>query len=247
MTHRSRPAAATPDPRTFRPTQDNVNTRGGRAFDVPPIYDVVEISGLDLSRTGGIFIQAAPGMTIAVRNNTVEEIVRGPGMEYAQFVQVSGLAGDNLPAVPCVIQLEISGNVVSNTRGVADVEDVISLIGVQGTRDRPLIVDDNRLTGAYPLTPRDGYSGSLIMLDRGVWWAAVTRNRCTESDNVGIGVAGGCYNVVQGNVVRAVRGGNVGIYCANQYKGDPFIGNRVGSNIVQWYKPDGTRNDVWVE
>lgn len=218
----------------------------GRAVNLDDgTYDRVVIDGCTFNHTGGIFIQAKPNMSILIQNCTFNEIIRTKGMEYAQAIQVSGLDSKSTYK-PIPIALTIQNNTITNSPGVCDVEDCINLIMVGGTRDKPLNIVGNRITGAYPLdlSPKSlaTYSGGGIMCDRGVQMAYVRDNEVHETTNYGIGVAGGIGNLVRANTVTAKHAQNVGIYCYNVYKQDPFKDNVVKKNIVDWQTPHGQNN-----
>ena len=220
----------------------------GRALDLSG-YTSISITNCQFIGTAGIFIQASSGSTIRILNNRVTNVLRTKDMDYAQFVQISGLDGSNLPKTPVVIDCQISGNTVVNEPGKCDVEDNINLIAVQGTRDTPIIVYRNSITGAYPADLSDkslnDYSGGGIICDRGACWVAIRKNTVTETTNYGIAIAGGCNNSIYQNLVTAKAARNVGIYRNNQYTPDPFTGNVVDRNFVNWMTTHG-RNDYWL-
>lgn len=223
--------------------------RSGRAINLDQAqYDIIDIENCLFENTAGIFIQAKPNCKITIKNNHAVNIKKTPTMDYAQFVQVSGCPPDGrLASVP--ISLEISGNLVVNQPGQCDVEDVINLIDVVGTKTAPLLVRNNTITGAYPLDTSAKslltYSGGGIICDRGVGFALIENNIVSETTNYGIAIAGGSNNQIIGNKVTAIHAVNVGIYIANQYPKDPFKNNTQSKNTVSWMTPKG-RNDYWL-
>lgn len=222
--------------------------RPGRALDLEGCDEVL-IENCRFENTGGIFIQAKASMTIRVVNNQAINIRKTKGMEYAQFLQVSG-CGPKGEARAVPIDLLVQGNVIVNDRGQCDVEDNINLIAVCGTAQRPLRVTGNTITGAWPADTSEeslrDYSGGGIICDRGTSWALIEGNTVRETTNYGIAIAGGTNNVIRGNTVTAKDARNVGIYCANLYAPDPFAQNKVEGNKVAWQTPKG-RNDYWLD
>jgi hypothetical protein len=229
----------------FAPTRGTVFDKPGRAIDIEG-YDEVTIEGCHFHGTGGIFIQAKAGSRIVIRNNTVRNLRRTKDMEYAN-IQVSGLDAKGDPQ-GVVADILIAGNHITNEPGKCSPEDVINLIGVRGTREQRLMVLNNTIIGAYPAdlsdAGLDAYDGCGVCIDRGTWWAVVKGNTIEETTNVGIGVAGGCYNQVLGNTITAKRARNVGAYIYNWYEPDPFKGNEQKNNKISWVTHKG-RRDFW--
>ena len=244
--------------KVFRPTPGTVYDKPGRAINLDQgDYDLVEIDRCTFNGTAGIFIQAKPGAVIRVTNCTATNIRRTADMEYAQFVQVSGLDEHSNPQ-GVVCDLNISGNNVTNEKGKCDLEDTVSLIGISGTQFKPLIVCRNWIRGVYPGdTSEDGmrkFSGGGIIADRGTHWARFFGNHVLEPTNYGMAIAGGTNNEIYSNVVKAKQGYNVGIYQSNRYKGDLFLNNHIWPkrNDVEYWsvrkdKTKPVRNDFWVE
>lgn len=136
----------------------------------------------------------------------------------------------------CVVEW----NEVINQPGKTGAEDNINLYMAKNCT-----VSNNYVEGA---TPSKDFSGSGIMVDKACFNCSVTDNTVVNTQNAGIGLAGGSNNTVARNRVIS-RGpgcnGNVGIYIANQYKEDKFENNVGMGNRVAWIIPKG-RNDWWV-
>jgi hypothetical protein len=118
---------------------------------------------------------------------------------------------------------------VINEAGKTAVEDNINLY-----ESSDCIVRNNYVEGS---TPSPNYSGSGIMVDKGCVRCLVQGNVVVNTQNAGIGVAGG--------TVGPGVNGNVGIYFSNRYTGDSYLANVGLSNGVCWLTKDG-RNDWWV-
>jgi hypothetical protein len=223
--------------------EGQIFNKPGRALNLSGYLHIV-IDNCKFENTGGIFIQAMPNSTIHITNNQATNIIKSGGMDYAQFVQISGLNGSTPENV--VVSCSISGNVITNLPGHCDVEDNINLISVSGTKESPIMVTDNTINGGYPIdmSPASlkNYSGGGIICDRGTNWVVIKGNKVYETTNYGIGIAGGSNNLVTENTAIAKNALNVGIYSANMYKGDPFENNVVNNNVVSWMTPNGPNN-----
>lgn len=133
--------------------------------------------------------------------------------------------------------------VVVNGRGQTRVEDNISLY-----KSRGVTVWGNWIEGA---TGGPDYSGSGIMIDDACTDCIVSNNFIVNTENVGIGIAGGTGHSVSENIVigdgRGGGGsGDVGIYCANQYAGNPFFGHRVFRNRASWLTTHRESKPYWL-
>jgi parallel beta-helix repeat protein len=222
---------------------ENVVYRGsGRALDLSG-YDRVTIRHCTLIGTAGISIQAKPGSVIRIIDNQAFNIRRSRGIEYAQFVQVNGLDAKGEPR-GVRVNLVVSGNRIINEPGKSAVEDVISVIGVRGSKLHPIRVERNTVIGAYPVSG-EAYSGGGIIADRGASWVVIRGNTVRDTSNYGIAISGGSHNRIEDNTVTSQTALNVGVYVFNLYPPDQFKDNTLSGNHVKWLTRKG-RNDYWV-
>ena len=160
-----------------------------------------------------------------------------PGGQLVQFDKVSG-AGN-----------AITHNYAVNYLGSSNPEDMISLYQSHGSRESPILIENNYLAGD-PQWGSQGKSesGSGIMLgDNGGSWQICRNNTLLSPGQVGIGVAGGEYIYVQNNFILGKQSdvSNVGIYVWNQYKDKPAGQIGLDQNTVGWTNREGKDNPYW--
>ena len=187
--------------------------------------------------------QVASGVWV-VRSRQVEVVgnfvrnVQGPFPrgQLAQFDKVTGADS------------AIRGNYGINERGRSTPEDMISLFMSRGTEKSPILIEDNYLTGDPVEGSEDkSGSGSGIMLgDAGGAHLLCRRNVVISAGQVGIGVAGGRFIRVEGNLIFGARSNvsNVGLYVWNQSK-EPSDHVTVARNRVHWLNRNGGENSWW--
>lgn len=225
---------------------------------------------------GGIYVRSFKGtgdQGIRILRNTFRNIdgrqSDGRGgyngqtniMQAIQFNAVQGIAN-----------AEIAWNQVINEPGQSAVEDNINLYASSGTPDKPILIHDNYIQGAYPADPTSKvYSGGGIMLGdakvtdpRGNGYVRAYDNQIVGTTNYGLAIAGGVgIEAYRNRVVGSGRlpdgsrlpAQNVGIYVWDIYGAGnlapaTFAGNSLRDNVSGWTKvgADGktSTNPMWL-
>lgn len=160
-----------------------------------------------------------------------------PGGQLVQFDKVTGKGN------------VIRDNYAINHLGASNPEDMINLYQSHGTRDEPILVENNYLVGDPVYGSKDkSDSGSGIMLgDAGGSWQLCRDNTLISPGQVGIGVACGEHIVVENNLIlgRASNASNVGLYAWNQYEGEAAGEVTLRGNTVAWVNHEGKDNPYW--
>ncbi len=185
-----------------------------------------------------------------------------PTTTWRHLVQFAQLA--YVHASPNV---EVAWNEVINEIGKSAVEDNVSIFLSSGTAANPLLVHDNYIQGAFPVTPlTDGnYNGGGILAD-GTYSSTVANetgfvhvldNQIVGGTNYCVGIASGHDILVSGN--RCVASGrtpagqlmlaaNLGVLVWDAY-GDiargTWYNNTANSNSVAWINKHGARSDFY--
>jgi hypothetical protein len=106
---------------------------------------------------------------------------------------------------------------------------MLSFIGVQGTKRKPLLVHDCTFIG--PTTK----AGTHVIADRGCEWLEVRECKSRKAKpNFAMAIAGGSHNYFHDNDIISEHGG---IYIRNYYAHDPFAGNRAKGNKITAPQP----------
>ena len=160
-----------------------------------------------------------------------------PGGQLVQFDKVTGKGNT------------ITHNYAINDKGKSSPEDMISLYQSHGTKDSPILVENNYLVGD-PVHGSAGKSdsGSGIMLgDGGGSWQVCRDNTLISPGQVGIGVASGKDIVVLDNLILGEKSNvsNVGLYAWNQYQGEVVGQVSLRGNTVAWVNSAGQDNPYW--
>lgn len=174
---------------------------------------------------------------------------------FAQFVQLN-----NVKACPDV---EIAWNEIINEPGNSRVADNINIYLSSGTPNRPILIHDNFVRGAYPMDPASArFSGGGIIVDGGAAALAdaaayikIYDNQVVGTSNHGISIAAGHHiEIVRNRLVSSglladgtrVGAANVGLYAWNYYKSaDTMFSNTITENYVGWVNAKGSINNWW--
>ena len=210
---------------------------------------VVPQIGVEIYQVQGLFVEdclfefvstglyAADSEDVTFKKNAIFNVLGPyPRGQAVQFARVSGTR--NL----------ISENYILNESGISAPQDCINLFKSFGTKDYPIRVENNLISG----DPTNGNqnqssSGSGIMVgDGGGAFQLIRQNQLDSPGQVGIGVAGGDQIVIVENVVRGevTKYSNVGISVWSQY---PAVSGNVMvmSNIIGWKNKDSRLNNHW--
>lgn len=157
---------------------------------------------------------------------------------------------------------EIAWNSDVNTPYESLVEDNINLYNSAGTAERPILIHDNYVQGAYngdPLSSQHFYGGGILIGDGPATdpvksaHVRVYSNQVVGTLNYGLGIVGGTDMQVYGNVAlgsgylpdgRVAGYANTGSQIWNYYNAGPdaWGSNRFQSNVIGWTvrKADGS-------
>lgn len=157
---------------------------------------------------------------------------KGPAPR-GQFFQLNQCYGYN----------SFTNNYGKNVYGDGDPEDCVSLFRCNGTKEKPILIADNFLTGGGP--SRSG--GGIMTGDYGGSYQLVTRNTLVDPGQYGIGVAGGHDIVIENNIVVAKQNffTNVGIYAWDQSPSKDCRDVTIKNNKVKWINSKGSSNPFW--
>ena len=229
-----------------------------------PVYAVIERN--TLLSTAGIYINNgnSPTKTIRVRFNVARNIdgriSDGQGgylaQDYfAQFVQLN-----NVKACP---DAEIAWNEIVNEPRNSRVADNINIYLSSGTPNRPILIHNNFVRGAYPMDPASSrFSGGGIIVDGGAdvlsdaaAYIKIYDNQVVGTSNHGISIAAGHHvEIVRNRLISSglladgtrVGAANVGLYAWNYYKSaDTMFSNTITENSVGWVNAKGSVNNWW--
>ncbi len=186
--------------------------------------DNITLRNITFRDIGYKSIYALDSSNIYIENCTFEN----GGRNYVQFDKIQGG--------------HVIGCVGANQLGDSIAEDFVSIYKSHGTAAKPILVADNNFSDGGPSN-----SGSGIMLgDANGSYQTARNNTLTNPGQVGIGVAGGNYIVVDDNTVTSISHpwSNVGIYVWNQ-NSSPCGSITVTNNKVNWINDDGRANPRW--
>jgi len=129
--------------------------------------------------------------------------------------------------------------------GAQDVEDWISVYGVEGLPDDPVQINYNRAYGHGP-----SQSGSFIMLgDGGGRYQQAVGNIGVTPGQVGIGLSGGDYIEVLENLMFSDiwEESNIAFYSCD-YARHGYCGHHVvKNNRANWLNREGRQNTFWTD
>ena len=216
-------------------------------------------------------VQMYKGKDVVVQGCRLESVASGVYAIESEGIKVLGNFGRNMVGPFPRGQMAqfdkltgagsaISGNYVINESGKSHPEDAINLYQSTGTKDSPIVVENNYLTGD-PVRGSNGKSatGSGIMLgDCGGGYQVCRNNVVINAGQVGIGVAGGDDIRVENNQILIEKSdvSNVGLYVWNQSKKPSsraiFIGNRIRcvnkkGEAESWWDGGGVKDVVQKE
>ena len=204
----------------------------------------VEISSSSKVRIEGCRIEHVSSGVYALNSQSIQVDgnfvlnVQGP-MPQAQMAQYNKVSGpDNV----------VSNNHAINEHGKSKPEDVINIYQSSGTEASPILVEGNYLTGD-PVDGSEGMSasGSGIMLgDGGGEHILCRKNVIISAGQVGLGVAGGRFIRVEGNIIygKQSNASDCGLYVWNQSK-KPSDHVTIVGNRVNWVNKTGANNSSW--
>ncbi|MFZ2650981.1 MAG: right-handed parallel beta-helix repeat-containing protein, partial [Burkholderiaceae bacterium] len=138
---------------------------------------------------GGIYLFNTTA-TLTVRENHCGDVARAGKLDGSrgQFIQANActLAGGL-----------ITDNYVRFDEGGGDKEDHISMFDTSGTSGSPLVISNNWLRGRHTST-----SGGCILVGEGDGnYIHILTNTIINPGVAGVAVAGGAFNVVDGNLM----------------------------------------------
>jgi hypothetical protein len=250
------------------PTIDG--TPRGR-FIVANEFSKLVVENNYLENTSGLYVSRYIGnksaaQTITIRYNKVKNIDgrhrNNSSSSFVQFVV--------LDAVQHVKSIEIAWNQIINLPTQSRVEDNINVHKSSGTSDSPILIHDNYIQGAYPVSLSSDFSGSGINLGDGNGtasevsaWARAYNNQLVSTTNVGVAITAGnnlsfynnriiaCGKAMVGSSLVSVSGQNVGIaiYNMNSQPSNVYYGNSAKNNTIGFVNlslPSG-RNDKWIQ
>jgi len=215
----------------------------------PGSSGVVPQIGVETYQVQGLFVEdclfefvstglyAADSEDVTFKKNAIFNVLGPyPRGQAVQFARVTGTR--NL----------ISENYILNESEISAPQDCINLFKSFGTKDYPIRVENNLISGdSTKGNQNQSSSGSGIMVgDGGGAFQLIRQNRLDSPGQVGIGVAGGDQIVIVENVVKGevARYSNVGISVWSQYPA--YSGNvMVMSNIIGWRNKDSRLNNHW--
>jgi len=182
-------------------------------------------------------VYALDSQSIQVTGNFVRN-VQGP-MPRGQLSQFDKVTGpDNV----------VSDNYAINERGKSKPEDMINVYQSTGTEASPILVENNYLTGD-PVAGSEDKSGSgtgIMLGDGGGEHILCRKNVIISPGQVGIGVAGGRFIRVEGNIIYGKQSNvaNVGLFVWNCGK-KPSDHVSIVRNRVNWVNKKGANNSSW--
>ncbi|WP_051086916.1 hypothetical protein [Deinococcus apachensis] len=253
------------------------NLAGSSATRVVVGEEIRNLRVEDSSFTGGgIYVRSFKGtgeQGIRILRNTFRNIDgRQSDGKGGYNGKTNIMQAVQLNAVNRIENAEIAWNQIINEPGKSAVEDNINLYVSSGTPEKPILIHDNYIQGAYPANPAStSYSGGGIMLGDGKvtdpalnGYARASDNQVVSTTNYGLAIAGGVGNELLRN--RAVSSGrlpdgsrlpaqNVGMYVwdisgAGALTPPTFGKHRVEGNALGWTKvgTDGktSTNPMWL-
>jgi hypothetical protein len=242
------------------------NTARGRYLSVSSPNSVT-VQNCELNGTSGIYVlgNLQSGKTVKIIRNKATEI---DGRDWTGAKPIG--AGKSVQFVQldqCVdmVACEIGWNQVVNTFGNSCVEDVINIYQSNGTSGDRILIHDNYIDGAYPLSISDHtFSGGGIIVDAAyianvARYIDMTDNQVIRTTNYGIGIAGGNNCRILDNRIISLNknadesasfwaGGNNGIQRYNHGSApvEVFFGHTVTGNTVGWINQNtGIRQDFY--
>ena len=241
-----------------------VNKVPGRFVHADTFNNLV-IEHNEFEDTAGIYAHNFQGSgSLKIRYNKASNIIgaysNGAGgwktgssdNNFVQFAQLND--------VHDIVGADISWNQVINEPGNSRVEDIINIFDSSGTSSSYIDIHDNYLQGSYPISPTtQSHSGSAIMLGDGEGhYQRAKNNQAVNVSNVGIAIAGGANNILDGNRIVSsgklangdiIFGANVGMYVWNFAGSANFDNNDAINNTIGYVRFNSgvyTRNDYWV-
>jgi hypothetical protein len=217
-------------------------------------FNNIQVLNNRLTGTGGIYIHGnlMSGQTAKVLRNEAFNIdgrdynndALGPGY-YVQFCQISRCID--------MVDTQIGWNKVINTYGQSLVEDNINIYASNGTSGDTLLIHDNYIDGAYPLSYlTKTFTGGGIMIDSEYSenvprYIDAVDNHVLRTTNYGMAIMGGNNNRIIDNRIISLNktpdqanlfwaGGNNGIqrYNYESAPGGVYFGHTVTGNYVAW-------------
>lgn len=204
----------------------------------------VEIGGCQQVTVEGCRIENVMSGVYAVDSKGIRVIgnftrnVKGPFPrgQMAQFDKVSG--ADNV----------IRDNYAINELGKSYPEDVINIYQSRGTKESPILIENNYLVG----DPEKGSEGKsptgsgIILGDGGGENILCRRNVIISAGQVGMGISGGHDIRAEDNLILGLKSNvsNTGLYVWNQSK-MPSDHVTVTRNRVNWVTKQGQEESWW--
>jgi hypothetical protein len=181
-----------------------------------------------------IFIQAYPKQKIVIERVEITIVKDVSKVHNGHPIQVSGLGGpEGDKPTDCPVDLSIRFNTIVLTGKGKIFDDAISVISVQGTKDRPMLVSQNTIQGHFEYG--DG-SDTAICFDR-----ATAHFRCTANR-----IGDDATPFVSGNSAIVSAGGSEGWIMRNRIRGRSLLADRSAIAAYNAYPGDGERKNVRV-
>ncbi|MBB5233873.1 NPCBM/NEW2 domain-containing protein [Deinococcus budaensis] len=228
--------------------------------------------------TGGIYIREFwgdpnRGDTIKILRNQIRNVNGTKSDGNGGYQNASHIVQAlHMNAVRRVPNVEVAWNEIINEPGKSATEENINILASSGTPNSPMLIHDNYIQGAYPVSPATttNYAGGGILLGDGKvsdpldsGYTRVYNNQIVGTTNHGLAIAGGVSHQMYNN--RVVGSGrlpdgtrlpaaNVGLYVWDPYgagKLTPptFANNVMRDNVVGWTRvgSDGrtSNNPMW--
>ena len=203
-----------------------------------------------------IFIQAYPGQKIVIERVEITIDKDVSEADNGHPIQVSGLGGPKGDKpTDCPVDLSIRFNTIVLQKGGKIFDDAISVISVQGTKDRPMLISQNTISGTFDYG--DG-SDTAVCFDRATAHFKCSGNRIGDdatpfvSGNSAIVSAGGSEGWIMRNIIRgkSLQPDRAAIAAYVAYPKDGGLKNvrvpmkGVNANDIRW-EPLGADGWVW--
>ena len=197
----------------------------------------------------GVYVATSKLTSLTIRDNVADNLDDRKSNGHGGYLLNQRVLGHfiQLNSVSLPNGAEIAWNQMTNSLGAASVEDVISFYQSRGSAEKPIVVHDNYLQGAFAEGQTTWYTGGGIQMDgasedpmTATGFVQISHNRIVQTANYGISIGAGHDITVTDNRIVSCGKDSTGRWLASQggsalilwnyYQTSQFYNNSISSN-----------------